>query len=303
MVTNLPSSEEVKAVAKTVFQQTQKVKFINKKVGAVGTALVATNESLNSLVGHDKALAKVLWDIAMNQQSITNTTVDLVSKWDGVNQAQTEEAKSIQATQEQLLALYGVYDTYVNAIKAQQAEKVTQHHEQLQAFANTYKGLLEALNEVTLVEELAEIRIAVNKLQKDIIDVKASRLVENRATDKRLEKMTTFVVAVAKLAEGQKRSIEVLEAHAHDFANRVDSIDKKITLITPEAYKLSDDDIMAMFAVGTDGEEPVEDSVEEFVEDVVEETNVQVIELPSEEHVDKTQNKEPEKRKFWEFWK
>lgn len=292
------------ATAKTLMAQLQTVNFLNKKLNAVGTALVSTNLLLDTLQSDNAETDAALSEITNNQNQNSKNTENILSMWESVKNkqaynmsmledvSQTIEQKRAQQQENTLETITKIYD---NADEyAQTAAK----------FQSDINALTVKLDRYDNRESISEMLQLIHELNANIEKLSEQTDINQKRYDNQIAAIGVVATMLTKYVNKYDSSLTDLDSKIHKVTITIDSIDARVSKITPLAYDMDESQIMTMFSNVTKEPESIDENIEmldnneeiEDDKDVIVDSKYEIV-LPVHDEKPIT------KKSKWKFWK
>ena len=291
----LLAEEFATKAARDTFQQLQVIRFLNKKVGAIGDALTSTRSFIAQIEDNDEVMA--LFETVNTRQADSDDVINqMLEVFDGMKLTHEVEAITLTDISTKYARNIEIKNSEISSIKdAAQASK-EKYDDDLQAVREKLAVLTGNLTELVSQKDL------VVEYQAIVADVE-TRVAENKKEAiKHRVAMAKQVTSIGNLVRNNVKLISLYKSVLVQLTENVADMDKIITLVqaslnttTPKALDMTSDEIINMFGAMNIVPEQVADEPEE-VENVIEEESHLPAAYEEPVTIEDTSNK---KRRWW----
>lgn len=300
----IETEARVREVAKVLMRQLQTVKFMDKKVDAVGTALVSSNELLTSLKLSDDERTKLIEAVSRTQNSLYQNVSLLTDDWSHVNQLSETNDATLSVVETSLSSINESSEKSV----AEFNELVASNKKYSQDIINTMSEKLDIINasmqDISQAEMLSVIMSLTKSLTEMVDDERKHRQEQDEATNQKLKMLTDYVVTLNQTVSHYESALKRIDARVKAITLIVDNVDERVSELSPAEYNMSEKSIIDMFIKNgqsnDDSDKSDNSDVDnaEAVEQVADESSNEVSEPVNDEN-----HEAVAKKSRWKFWK
>ena len=251
-------------IAKKMLRQQQAVKFLGKKVAAVGLAVSGVDQLLETLKNNGVTVDDKITAIFENQKQLSDLFNTLDTSWREVSKEQTDETD--------LLGEFGdILDQQctnrANSLTTLN-KKVSENHENaihdIEAIKNRLAVMSNQLHGLDTIDQLKSFSQAVDRLAAEIDALEHQRTAHQTSINQHLTLLTAVADLLTQSIDHYDKRLNVLSKQVKKINLTIDAIDDHLDDLTPRDLDMSKNDILAMFkqvepVIDKQVKEPVKD--------------------------------------------
>ena len=255
-------------IAKKMLRQQQAVKFLGKKVAAVGLAVSGVDQLLETLKNNGVTVDDKITAIFENQKQLSDLFNTLDTSWREVSKEQADETD--------LLGEFGdILDQQctnrANSLTTLN-KKVSENHENaihdIEAIKNRLAVMSNQLHGLDTIDQLKSFSQAVDRLAAEIDALEHQRTAHQTSVNQHLTLLTAVADLLTQSIDHYDKRLNVLSKQVKKIDLTIDAIDDHLDDLTPHDLDMSKNDILAMFkqvksVIGEQVKEPVKEPVKE----------------------------------------
>ena len=257
-------------IAKKMLRQQQAVKFLGKKVAAVGLAVSGVDQLLETLKNNGVTVDDKITAIFENQKQLSDLFNTLDTSWREVSKEQADETD--------LLGEFGdILDQQctnrANSLTTLN-KKVSENHENaihdIEAIKNRLAVMSNQLHGLDTIDQLKSFSQAVDRLAAEIDALEHQRTAHQTSINQHLTLLTAVADLLTQSIDHYDKRLNVLSKQVKKIDLTIDAIDDHLDDLTPHDLDMSKNDILAMFkqvksVIGEQVKEPAKEPVKEPV--------------------------------------
>ena len=234
-------------IAKKMIRQQQAVKFLGKKVAAVGLAVSGVDQLLETLKNNGVTVDDKITAIFENQKQLSDLFNTLDTSWREVSKEQADEID--------LLGKFGhILDQQcIDRAKslASLNKKVSENHENaihdIDVIKQRLAGMSNQLHGLDTIDQLKSFSQAAGRLADEIDAFEHQRTEYQTSVNQHLTLLTAVADLLAQSIDHYDNRINVLSKQVKKIDLTIDTIDDRLDDLTPRDLDMSKNDILAMF--------------------------------------------------------
>lgn len=256
-------------IAKKMLRQQQAVKFLGKKVAAVGLAVSGVDQLLETLKNNGVTVDDKITAIFENQKQLSDLFNTLDTSWREVSKEQADETD--------LLGEFGdILDQQctnrANSLTTLN-KKVSENHENaihdIEAIKNRLAVMSNQLHGLDTIDQLKSFSQAVDRLAAEIDALEHQRTAHQTSVNQHLTLLTAVADLLTQSIDHYDKRLNVLSKQVKKIDLTIDAIDDHLDDLTPHDLDMSKNDILAMFkqvksVIGEQVKEPVKEPVKDL---------------------------------------
>lgn len=249
-------------IAKKMLRQQQAVKFLGKKVAAVGLAVGGVEQLLETLKNNGVTVDDKITAIFENQKRLSDLFNTLDTSWREVSKEQADETD--------LLGEFGDILDQQSTNRANSLtslnKKVSENHENaihdIEAIKNRLAVMSNQLHGLDTIDQLKSFSQAVDRLAAEIDALEHQRTAHQTSVNQHLTLLTAVADLLTQSIDHYDKRLNVLSKQVKKIDLTIDAIDDHLDDLTPRDLDMSKNDILAMFKqvkpfIGEPVKEPV----------------------------------------------
>lgn len=244
----IPNDEVLsREIAKKMIRQQQAVKFLGKKVAAVGLTVGGVDQLLEMLKNKGVTVDDKIAAIFENQKQLSDLFSTLDTSWREVSKEQTGETD-----------LLGELDNILDQQRTNRAnsltslnKKVSANHENsihdIEVIKNRLAGMSNQLHGLDTLDQLKSFSQAVVRLAAEVEAIDHQRKAHQTSINQHLTLLTAVADLLTKSIDHYDTQLNVLTKQVKKIDLTIDAIDDHLDDLTPRDLDMSKNDILAMF--------------------------------------------------------
>lgn len=244
----IPNVEALsREIAKKMIRQQQAVKFLGKKVNAVGLAVSGVDQLLETLKNNGVTIDDKITAIFENQKQLSDQFNALDASWREVSKEQADETD-----------LLGEFGNILDQQCANRAngltvlnKKVSENHENaihdIEAIKKRLVVMSNQLHGLDTIDQLKSFSQAVDRLSAEIEALEHQRAAHQTSINQHLTLLTAVADLLAQSIDHYDIRLNALSKRVKKIDLTIDAIDDRLDDLTPRDLDMSKNDILAMF--------------------------------------------------------
>lgn len=244
----IPNVEAIsREIAKKMIRQQQAIKFLGKKVNAVGLAVSGVDQLLETLKNNGVTIDDKITAIFENQKQLSDQFNALDASWREVSKEQSDETD--------LLGEFGdILDQQctnrANGLTVLN-KKVSENHENairdIDAIKKRLVVMSNQLHGLDTIDQLKSFSQAVDRLAAEIEALEHQRAAHQTSINQHLTLLTAVADLLAQSIDHYDTRLNALSKRVKKIDLTIDAIDDRLDDLTPRDLDMSKNDILAMF--------------------------------------------------------
>lgn len=243
----LDSEDISQLTAKRFFKQVQSIRFVNKKIDAIGSILINTNDILDNLITKNKAIKGLVNNIQSEQGLLTDSTSQILSNWKLLIEHQDDETNAVNDVKTLIdNDIQSQKDQY-EAILDVKKQNDDEYAAQLNSFQFKIDELNDSLSALDYSDTLYQLTAIIKELNDAAHKQQLVQIAQQEALNKTIFGLQSAVKLVTTKIESYDALLTSLNKRVKMVSLAIDAVDDKVTNIVPKSYDISSDDIIKSF--------------------------------------------------------
>lgn len=237
-------------IAKKLIRQQQAVKFLGKKVAAVGLAVSGVDPLLETLKNNGVTIDDKITAIFENQKQLSDLFSTLDASWHEVSKEQADE-----------IDLLGEFGSILGQQRTNRAnsltslnKKVSENYENsihdIEVIKKRLAGMLKQSHGLDTISQLKSFSQALTRLNAEIEALDHRRTAHQTSINQHLTLLRAVVDSLTQSINHYDTQLNVLSKQVKKIDLTIDTIDDRLDDLTPRDLDMSKTAILAMFEQG-----------------------------------------------------